>query len=255
LETSGPSEEALSAAKDAAAKLMDEGALATILTGSHARGDAHEESDLDVRAVGDGPDKTLKREGGFLISFSAMSLEDNQKAFEDPDQVGEFVPGWRTSVLLIDPNGVGAELKQKAEEWDWDGLGDAAPRWVAEQMTLMAEEIHTLIGNLDQGQETGAAAIRSQIALDLAKVLSVHEQILYGSENDLWELVGEAMGDEYADRQKVALGLKGSDFFDSCTAVFELFELAATKTSDLLDERQGAVVDHALELASARIKN
>jgi hypothetical protein len=119
-------------------------------------------------------------------------------------------------------------------------------------MTLLAEEIHTLLGNLDQGQESGAAAIRSQIALDLAKVLSVHEKILYGSENDLWKLVGEAVGPEYTKVQAIALGLEGDDFKESCTATFRLFELAVDRTRSLLDRRQGEVVDHALKLAASR---
>lgn len=84
--SSGPSERALEVARAEARELMNGGAAATILTGSQARGDAHAESDLDVRAVGDGPEKTLKRTEEFLVSLSAMSLADNHAAFADPDQ-------------------------------------------------------------------------------------------------------------------------------------------------------------------------
>ena len=248
----GPSQKALEVARAEANELMDRGALATILTGSHARGDAHEESDLDVRAVGDGPEKELKRRDGFLVSLSAMSLDDNRKAFEDPDQVGEFVPGWRTAEILLDPDGVAEKLKQQADAWDWKQVGEQARKWVAEQMTQYAEEVHTLLGNLEQDEQAGAAAIRAQIALDLAKVLSVHREILYGSENDLWKLVGDSMGSDYATAQEIALGMHDRPFLETCEAAFDLFEMAAAETSQLLNERQNDVVSHARKLAQRK---
>ena len=248
----GPSDEALAVARREAKELMNGGALATILTGSHARGEAHEESDLDVRAVGDGPGKHLKRTRGFLVSLSAMSLDDNHDAFSDPEEVGEFVPGWRDAVILFDPKDVAAELQQRAVQWTWDEVADSAPDWVAEQIALLGEEVHTLVGNIDQGQLSGAAAIRSQIVEGLATALAVREHLLYGSENELWSMVGEAMGGEYADAQDVALWLKDRPFPDTCAATFRLYVLAADGSMSLLDKRRSEVVRHARSLAQER---
>jgi hypothetical protein len=246
---SGPSERALEVARAEADELVGRGAEAVFLTGSHARGDAHPESDLDVRAVGEGSYPPLKRHDEFLISTSWTTKEDNEKAFEDPSAVGQSVPGWRSAVILHDPNEIAAGFKERAEKWSWDEISDAADEWVAEQVTDYAEEIHTLIGNLDQEQISGAAAIRSQLALHLAEFLSVHHRILYESENELWDEVAEAMGPDYEARQRVALGIEGSSLEESARAAMDLFGIAAAQTAHLLDDTQRAVVAHACELA------
>jgi predicted nucleotidyltransferase len=64
----GPTERALQVAQMETKELIEQGAEAVILTGSHARGDAHPESDIDLRVVGDGPSSWLKRREEFLIS-------------------------------------------------------------------------------------------------------------------------------------------------------------------------------------------
>ena len=101
---SGPSERALEVARAEGRELMAAGAEAVFLTGSHARGDAHPESDLDVRALGEGSSPSLKRHDEFLISTSWTSRDENEKTFRDPSQVGQSIPGWRGAVILEDPD-------------------------------------------------------------------------------------------------------------------------------------------------------
>jgi hypothetical protein len=116
-------------------------------------------------------------------------------------------------------------------------------------VTDYAEEIHTLVGNLDQGQSSGAAAILSQLALHLAEFLSVHQRILYESENELWSVVADAMGEAYARGQEIALGVVEASLEDAARAAMDLFGMAAAQTAHLLDETQRAVVAHACKLA------
>ena len=246
---SGPSERVLEVARKEALDLMHAGAEAVFLTGSHARGDAHPESDLDIRALGEGSSPPLKRHDEFLISTSWTTRKENEDTFRDPSQVGQSIPGWRGAVILEDPDGTAAELKQLAQRWSWDEIDHDCDEWVAAQVTDYAEEIHTLVGNLDQDQRSGAAAIRSQLAMHLAQFLSVHHRVLYESENDLWDMVAEAMGAEYAQRQNVALGLEVASLEESSRAALDLFAIAAAKTHHLLDETQRAVVAHACGLA------
>lgn len=246
-----PSERAIEVARIEARLLIDDGAEAVVLTGSHARGDAHAESDLDVRGVGEESPKNLKRHEEFLVSTSVMTPDAVEQTFVDPEEIGQFVPGWRDAVILIDPKKLAAGFQARAVAWKWDQL-ESSDSWLADEITSQAEEIHTLIGNIDQGQTTGAAAIRSQLVQGLAKLLSVHRQILYGSENDLWDLVADAMGPRYADLQATALGLRGAALDESSRATFGLFVIAVDELWALLDDRQRGVVGHARELSAAR---
>jgi predicted nucleotidyltransferase len=245
----GPSQRALEVAREETKALVDAGAEAVFLTGSHARGDAHPESDLDLRAIGEGSSPPLKRHDEFLFSTSWSSRDEQEKTFDDPSEAGEVVPGWRSAVILHDPDDVAAAYKKRAEEWEWDGIDDAADEWVAEQVTDYAEEVHTLVSNLDQDSREAAAAIASQLALHVAKFLSVHHRLLYESENDLWEMVAGVMGDEYSHDQDLALGVEKVTLEEAADAALRLFGMAAAETAHLLNDTQREVVEHACRLA------
>jgi len=246
---SGPSKRALHVAKAETKELVDQGATAVILTGSHASGSANEYSDLDLRVIGKGPSKVLKRHEEFLVSVSWMTLDEHEDGFTDPEEVGSVVPGWTSALILHDPHGHAARLKEKAEAWKWDEIADKCDEWVAEQTVELAEEIHTVLGNLEQDKPAAAAAERSQIAMGLAQALSVHKRIAYESENDLWDLVADAMGGRYGELQSKSLAQDDITLKDSLGAVMQLFAIGAAETQHLLNDEQRAVVARACELA------
>jgi hypothetical protein len=229
--------------------LAGEGAEAAVLVGSHARGDAGPDSDVDVLAVGPQTFSfRLERRGGLLVSVSSRPPEAYRREMGDPSFVGTAVPGWREAVVLHDPGGAAVSLIEEAKAWTWESLGRRCDGWVAEEITSLAEEVHKLVAALRDGHHTKAAVQRSVLAVRPAQILAVHRRILHGSENRLWDLVANAMGAGWRRAQSAAFGLNGEPFEETCQAALRLYGLAADEARSLLDERQRRVVRHAREL-------
>lgn len=229
---------------------MGDSAEAVVLVGSRASGDAGSESDVDVLAVG--PREfafRLERRGGLLVSVTSRPLEAYRREMTDPGSVCSAVPGWRGAVVLQDPDGVAASLIEEARAWTWGPLEGRCDGWVAEEICSLAEEVHKLAAALRGGRRATAAAQRSVLAVRLAQVMAVHRRILYGSENRLWDLVSDEMGERWGLTQSAALGLDGEPFGATCRAALGLYGLAADEVHRLFDARQRGVVEHALGLA------
>lgn len=64
----------------------------------------------------------------------------------------------------------------------------------------------------------------------------------------MWDLVSEAMGEEWRKEQASALGLRGESFEGTCQAALRLYEIAASEVEALLDPRQRGVVGRTLAL-------
>jgi predicted nucleotidyltransferase len=226
-------------------ELAGRGATAVVLTGSHARGDATARSDLDLVVVGEGPSYLLRLCEDVLVAESWATEDAHRARFGSPSDVGSSVPGWREAHILYDAEGAAGRLKDEAQRWRWDDLGDRLDAWVTEALVGLAEEAQKLVASLELGRSLTAAVQRDILALRLAPILGVHHRLLYGTENVLWEQVGERMGEEWRRAQAAAFGLDGESFGASCAAALRLFQLAADSVVSLLDERQAAVVGHA----------
>jgi len=237
-----------------ARELAAEGALAVLLFGSFARGDATPYSDLDLWALGSGLPRYEMR-GGRLVVVSWVMPEEARAQFSDPAAACQGAAAWRDARILYDPHGCAADIQRAAREWTWDALDSAAcDARVAREMAGFAEEVLKLASALQYHHATMAAVQRDVLALRLAGIMALHHRLLYNTENRLWDILAESLGDPWASVQARALGLTSPSFEDSCRAALELYALAARAARDLFTETQRAIVRHACTLAGYPIE-
>lgn len=253
-ETVIPDAAAIDVARTLGDELVGQGAKAVWLAGSHARGEAGRHSDIDLGALAAadaGPGYRLERREGYLISTAWTTVEATRASFDDPSVCGAAVPGWRRALVLHDPDGIAAELVAEAHAWDWPRVDERARSWTAEQVTGYAEELHKVVGALERGDRWAAAMQRSVLSLRLPLLMSVQRRILYDSENDVYRLVAEAMGEPWASTHATALATDGEAGTASTAAALELYMLAAAEVGPGLDARQSEVVAHAVRIGEA----
>lgn len=102
-----------------ARELSRQGATGVALLGSHARGQSHALSDVDLYAIGDGRQYETRRIDRNLATVSWRSPEMVLDSFIQLPGCAQAVPGWRAA----HPNGVVAYLGAEAEEWLWSLRG------------------------------------------------------------------------------------------------------------------------------------
>lgn len=231
-----------------AATLAGLGAQAVVLVGSHAVGDATADSDIDLAVVGDGPPYRLEIQDTQLVSVSWATADEQRRRLYDLGVLATHVHGWRNAVVLSDPEGLAASIRQEALDWRWERVESQCDQWVAARVTGLAEEVVKVVASLRNGDDLNAAAQRSVIVLQLPAALVIHRRMLYGSENRLWSIVADELGPRWRAAQASALGVDGDDLPASCRSALELFDLAVEDVRDVLDDRQLAVVEHASSL-------
>ncbi len=229
-------------AETLAASLAERGAVAVAVVGSHARGDAGPDSDLDLAVVGVGPHYRLEAHDTTLVSIGWATEDEQRRRLYDPAWLGTHVTGWREAVAVFDPDGIAESIQAEATAWTWDGVAAECDRWAADELTGLAEEVLKLRASLREGRVTTASVQRSILSLRLAKLVAVRRRILYGSENGLWDEVSAAVGAEWTAAQRAALGLDGATWESSCHAALDLYAQAVAELATVLDDDQREVI-------------
>lgn len=228
------------------------GATTAILVGSHARGVARPESDVDLILIGEGDEYRLEVIDGELVALAWRTAEEQRERFTTAETAVAEIPAWRTSLIIRDDDGLAEVLRQEAVDWSWSLVEDADSH-VAASVTGLAEEVHKLVAALRGGRDRVAAVQRALLALQLPMAMAIHFRELYLSENDVWDLVAAAAGEQWRDAQDMALGLGDPTFVAGCRAALRLYETSVALVADLLDDRQRKVTEHTLALARAEM--
>ncbi len=181
--------------------------MAVCLVGSHATGTATPTSDVDIAVVGDGPHYRLEMREQLLFSVGWGSEVVQRQRLYEPDWLATHVVGWRNAVALHDPDGVAASIRHEAANWNWSLVAGDCDQWVAEKFVGLTEEVHKLISNLSSRSWREATVQRSVLAQQLGLILAIQRRILYGSENAVWQLIGDELGSTWRGTQEAALGI------------------------------------------------
>jgi Nucleotidyltransferase domain len=226
--------------------LVELGAQAVAVVGSAATGGATDASDLDLAIIGEGPHETLELHDGVIVSLGWASGDEQLSRLYEPAWLGTHVPGWRSALVIHDPNGLAAATKERAVRWQWRDVARRCDDWTVDAVTGLAEEAQKLSTSLTHGAVLTAAVQRSILVLRLARPLALHRRILYGSENRLWDLLADELGAEWRSAQSAAFAAGDEGFESSCRAALRLFALAVGEIEPLLDERRRALVEHVI---------
>jgi hypothetical protein len=234
------------------ADLLDRGARATLLVGSHAKGTARPDSDVDIFAVGEGPHESFFIVDGHRVSVHWWQPEQARERIFQPQSAFLAVSAWRDAVVIDDPHGLGVELQTQAREWRWEAIEAEADAWVVDKLVGWAEYVMKLAAAVEAGRELDARALAAEITLRVAEVCAVQSRLLAESENGLWEQIAIAGGPEWRRAQEQAFAAHGESAAEAATGAIRLFELAVGEADELFDEEQRELVEHALATSRSR---
>jgi hypothetical protein len=231
-----------------------EGASAAFLFGSYARGVAYGESDVDLAFVGPDREWLCDRREGLLVSVGWRSAEKFREAMASAEWGPSSVQGLRSSVIIWDPTGVAAGLRNAARKWTWADIADKCEAWVPEQIASLAEDAQRAFYHFHHGDRWVATVLKGVLSARLAMILAVHLRILYDSENQLWHLVAQELGEPWASLQSTAFSSEDEDFTISFASTMRLYSYAVSLVYGIMNERQKRVVRGTCDIIGQSIR-
>jgi hypothetical protein len=201
--------------KELVAALDNPNTVGVAMTGSHARGEGGQYSDVDihqyVRQMPDNPAEIayLRFMDGILVSVSLTSLDEAYANLRNPKKAVWAIPGLRQLRILLDKDGSIAILKETAEKTEWQPMQAAANAYASRTLSGSAEEIHKILAGLAQRNESKTLYAIWGLTYALANLLIVQRGLLIQTENVFIDLAQEAAGrtSEWTRQFRLSIGL------------------------------------------------
>ncbi|NYV75125.1 nucleotidyltransferase domain-containing protein [Streptomyces sp. UH6] len=225
---------------------------AAVLVGSQVRGEATAWSDIDVVCVGAGPGYLFRLTELGPVSWSFATADEHRARMADHHSCGQVVPAWRDALVLDDPHGRARELVERARAWSWDDLDPSPETWAAGQVYGYAEEVLKLHRAVARRDRVNARVQASVLVLHLAPVVAAGTRTFFTSENHLWHLLADRLGEDWRRHQEAALATRGEAFEEGCAAAVALFRAACALFDDAMTAEQRSITAHALRTGPGR---
>ncbi len=238
------------------AELDDGDTVGVALTGSYARGDPTDYSDIDViRFVRDMPAEEtdryrLETRDGRLLSVTTTTVVGMREGLTRPEKAIWAVPGLRQACVLLDSEGALAELKREADAFAWERLGRAADKYVSESVMGYAEEAHKVLTGMALGRESTMLYGTLGLVFGLARAVAVMHRVMVQSDNSYFDQVQDAAGPDsvWTRGFRQAAGLDPGSVRERGIAGLRLYRETASLASPVLLSEHAGVVDHSLEV-------
>jgi len=234
-------------ASQCADDLMAAGADAVVLVGSVAVASPGPWSDIDLVALtpteGEAALPHQLVRSGRVVNVDVVTAEGMRAAFAKIPDALAVVPGWQQADILADPHGLARAISAEAADWSFDGRADEIGRWAAATVTGLAEELQKTRNVASKAaRAVNAALVLFQLSGPMLALACRH----YRSENDLWDLAAEVMGQRWQLARDRVLGLDGPA---DPQAARTLYELAVARAEPWFTTGQRQVVDLATSAA------
>lgn len=235
------------------------GVIGISLVGSYARGQntPHSDVDMDIFVETLPPDSayTLRYMDGHLVSLKYLTLETEYESLTKPETAIWAVPGITQMAILVDDSGRLAELKQTAQNFNWQNLQSAADEYGVEELMGCAEEVHKIIGGLAKDEESKVLYAALGVFKGLTNAVAVQRGMMMESENRYFDIIQENIGHAHEWTWAVRFAI-GADIGDIHTAAYKsrgqaalaLYKHTAQLFKNISIEKHRDVIENTLQL-------
>ena len=177
--------------------IRTENTVAIVLTGSLARGDTTEFSDIDLYHYVDTLPANVNKyaihyEDDILVSVSTATLDSEQAKLQRPDTAIWTVEGIRQARLLFDPQGCFEALQQDAKDFIWtDELQTQANQFASRLLMDDGEEARKVLTGLAKDDASIILYATYGLVLGLSKTIAIQRGLLLKSENEYFRRIRE----------------------------------------------------------------
>ena len=174
---------------------------AIALLGSYARGDAGPFSDVDLLfllpADAPPPERTSFLVEDRLVTVNAVTPDQIDGWFTEPEQTVNAVAALRDALPLQDPDGLFAVVQRRAHAFVWTAEMQAkADRYASRELVGLIEEAHKGLEGLRRNDTGRLLNARFGLSWLLARVMRVQRGILGNSDNSFYDDVRASLGHE-----------------------------------------------------------
>ena len=147
-----------------------------------------------------------------------------------------------------------ARLKREARAFRWERVRRTRDAYVADQLAGWAEEVLKLLRAHETDERETASVQRNLLANRMAVLRALELEILWDTENGLWERTARRAGRAFRVAQRAALGTDGGPWEASLEGALRLYSVVARASRPLLRGENRRIVAMACRRAGYPIE-